>query len=165
MHLVFAKVSIATTLTVESMLCYLHSLLRIIKNNRMVCYNTRCFGAWVLAMHRMRQHITSCQTSKFITKYPCCICYVHIIHKTCKAIQCPLTLQSTWHPHCSTPCGTTRDSTCCTQSYPLPQVCGNGNTLLATSLHDLLFLETLCPLNDLKTPLSMFHTNSLCIAF
>ena len=60
------------------------------------------------------------------------ICYVHILHKTCKTIQCPLTLRSTWHPHCNTPCDATRD-TCCTQSYPLPQVRSNGNTLLIYS--------------------------------
>ena len=36
---------------------------------------------------------------------------------------------------------------------------------LMTSLHDLLFLVTLCPLNDLKTSLSTFRTKSLCIAF
>ena len=38
-------------------------------------------------------------------------------------------------------------------------------TFIVTSLHDFLFLVTLSPLNDLKTPLSMFRTRSLRIVF
>ena len=38
-------------------------------------------------------------------------------------------------------------------------------TFIATSLHDLLFLVTLHSFNDLKTPLLMFRTKSLHIAF
>jgi len=38
-------------------------------------------------------------------------------------------------------------------------------TFIVTSLHDLLFLVTLRPLNDLKTPLSKSRTRSLRIVF
>ena len=89
-------------------------------------------------------------------------CYVHTVHKTCKTIQCPLTLQSTCNTPCDTTCDTSLLHSIISRSSSLRQW---QNTFIVTSLHDLFFLVTWCPLNALKTPMSMFHTKSLCIVF